>query len=119
MPLPARRETICLDRSYSAAEFERLKVGHIPEEMEDKWFTFFEQPWLYLHRSWTGYCVYQVRFEQIGGGSRVAEVLVSRDPEQYRETDGTRDTLLLGVLLDGYAGRDTKAGWEQYRESLG
>jgi 8-oxo-dGTP diphosphatase len=117
-PLPARREAITLDRTYSANEFERLRAGHIPGRMEDKWFAFFEEPWLYLHRSWTGYCVYQVRFEPAAGGSRVAEALVSRDPEQYRGTDATRDALLLAVLLDRYAGRDTKASWEQYRASL-
>ena len=49
-PLPPAREAIALDRTYTAPEFERLKAGHIPEAMEDKWFVFYEEPWLYLHR---------------------------------------------------------------------
>jgi hypothetical protein len=117
-PLPVAREAIALDRAYSATEFERIKEGDVPEDMDDKWFAFFEEPWLYLHRSWTGFCVYQVRFEPADGGGRVAEALVSRDPKQYRETDGSRATLLLAVLLDGYAGRDTGPGWERYLASL-
>lgn len=86
--------------------------------MEDKWFAFYEEPWLYLHRSWTGFGIYQVRFELTDGGHRVAEILVSRDPRQYTSTDGDADALVLAVLLDGYAGRDTKAAFEQYRASL-
>jgi hypothetical protein len=118
-PLPAAREAIALDRTYQATEFERLKEGHVPQEEEDKWLAFFEEPWLYLHDSWTGFCVYQVRFEPAeGGGAKVSEALVSRDPEQYRERDGTRDALLLAWLLDPYAGCATAAVWEQYMASL-
>ena len=118
MPLPAAREVLALDRTYSAFEFDRLKEGEVPRRMEDKWFVFYEEPWLYLHRSWTGFSVYQVQFEPAAAGARVAEVLVNRDSEQYRGTDGTRDALLLSVLLDRYAGRDTHAGWERYKASL-
>lgn len=116
-PLPAARAAISLDRVYTAAESERICKGNVPQEMEDKWFAFYEEPWLHLHRSWTGFGIYQVRFESVDGGSRVAEVLVSRDPEQHMSTDSTRDALLLAVLLDGYAGRDTEAAWEQYMAS--
>lgn len=107
-PLPAATAALRLDRVYTVIEFERIKQGNIPREMEDKWFAFYEEPWLYLHRSWTGFGVYQVRFEAVDGGSRVAEALVSRDPDQYRSTDATSDAVLLAVLLDGYAGRGTQ-----------
>jgi hypothetical protein len=116
-PLPAARVSITLDRAYAADEFARIKEGDVPQEMEDKWFTFYEEPWLYLHRSWTGFGIYQVRFEQTDGGGRVVEALVSRDPEQYGSTNSTSDALLLALLLDGYAGRDTEAGWKHYLAS--
>jgi hypothetical protein len=82
--------------------------------MEDKWFAFYEDPWLHLHRSWIGFEIYQVRFEPTDGGHRAAEILVSRDPQQYTSTDGDADALFLAVLLDGYAGRDNKAAWEAW-----
>ena len=59
-PLPAARVGITLDRTYAADEFARIKEGDVPQEMEDKWFAFYEEPWLYLHRSWTGFGIYQV-----------------------------------------------------------
>jgi hypothetical protein len=117
-PLPASRTALPFDRSYTAEEFTRIKDGSVPECMEDKWFIFYEEPWLYFHRSWTGYCVYQLRFEPAGDGARVAEVWASRDPEQYRETDDTRDALLLTALLDGRAGRENQKAWDQYMARL-
>jgi hypothetical protein len=32
----------------------RSKAGFVPREMEDKWFVFSEEPWLFVHRSCTG-----------------------------------------------------------------
>ena len=104
-PLPEARQALPFERSYSREEFERLAQGHVPQEMEDKWFVFYEQPWLYLHRSWTGLCIYQVRFEQEHDSARVVEALSNRDPDQYKETDAVRDMDFLSMLLDGYAGR--------------
>ncbi len=115
--LPTARTSISLDRTYTADEFERICEGNIPQEMEDKWFAFYEEPWLYLHRSWSGFCIYQVRFERTGIEVHVAEVLVSREAEQYKSKDGVADSLLLAVLLDGYAGRDTEPAWERYMTS--
>lgn len=106
--LPAQRQAINLESAYAASEFTRLQHGHIPYDMDDKWFAFFEEPWLYLHRSWTGFCVYQVRFKRTRDGVRSVESFVNRDPHQYRETDDTRDLLFLKFLLDGYAGRSTE-----------
>jgi hypothetical protein len=115
--LPAQRQAISLDRNYSADEFERLRDGVVPREMEDKWFSFYEDPWLFLHRSWTGYCIYQVRFELTASGARAVDALVNRDPQQYRGTD-ERDAILLALLLDGYAGRPTEDGWRRYLDGL-
>jgi len=107
IPLPAARQALEIDRRYSPEEFARVSEGRIPREMEDKWFVFYEEPWLYLHRSWTGFCVFQVRFEREPEGVRIAEALANRDPEQYRVTDATRDAQLLSTMIDGYAGRST------------
>jgi 8-oxo-dGTP diphosphatase len=83
--------------------------------MEDHWFMFFEDPWFYVHRSWTGFCIYAVRFDLLGdSGARIAEVQVNRDARQYGSTDDVEDILLLTVLLDDRAGRATEAAWKAY-----
>jgi hypothetical protein len=109
-PLATARAAIACDRTYSAGEMKTLEQGYVPHDMDDKWFAFFEEPWLFLHRSWTGFGIFQVRFED----GRVAEAWVSRDPEQYTSTDDTGDSLLLALVLDGFAGRDTTEAMEKY-----
>ena len=113
LPMPAAWERIDLAASYTAEEFERLAAGEIPESMEDKWFILYEVPWLYLHRSWTGYCIYQVRFEPDAEGMRVAEVRVNRDPAQRREI-GAGDAAMVQILLDQRAGRDVRRQMQEF-----
>ena len=97
-PMGERRATLAFERTYSGDEFVRLRNGVLPREMEDKWFVFYEEPWLYLHRSWTGICIYQVRFEDVRQGAHVVEALSAVD-EKGHHMDGD----LLGRLLDMWA----------------
>jgi len=68
--------------------------------MEDKWFIFFEEPWLYLHRSWSGACIYAARFAPMGGGVTAAEAWVNRKRSEYKGTDNGYDTALLRFLIE-------------------
>ncbi len=99
-PLPQARARIAYARSFEAAELARVARGVVPEEMEDKWFVFYEAPWLWFHRSWTGVAIYGVRLRAEGEGSVVEEAWVNRDPAQYRETDDAHDVALLSFLVE-------------------
>ena len=68
--------------------------------MEDKWFIYFENETLFFHRSWTGYCIYQVRFAQDENGFRAVSVEINRDPEQYLGNDDKHDLWSLNNLID-------------------
>jgi hypothetical protein len=107
-PMPAVSAPISVEKFHAQDEFDRLIAGVIPEAMEDKWFVFYESPWLYLHRSWTGFCVFKVRFESVAGGMAIAEVLVNRDPYQYSETEREHDITMLKTLLDSCISRNTR-----------
>jgi hypothetical protein len=98
--------------SYSAEEYAAIVRGLVPREMEDKWFIYEDRGAVYFHRSWTGACIFRVRFEAAKGRYRVAEVLVSRDPEQYAggqtERDEQYEPRLLRFLIDNLLlGRQT------------
>jgi hypothetical protein len=69
--------------------------------MEQKWFIFFERNRLYVHRSWTGYCIYIAHFKKNPGGYVLSGAEVNRDPKQYDETDDAYDGRLLSWLIDG------------------
>lgn len=95
-PMPEKRETFVLKRSFSALEMEALHRGNIPREMEDKWFWYMEGSTLRAHRSWTGFCIYRIDFKEDNNHI----VTVNRDPEQYKFTSIEEDKMSLNSLLD-------------------
>ena len=98
-PLPRARKKLKVTKRYSAEDFARIAHGLIPEEMEQRWFVFFEKDWLYLHRSWTGICIYKVRLAPKDGQFEIAEVWANRDPEQFTQTDDVEDAQQLLELI--------------------
>ena len=94
--LPEQTAQFVLEHTLSDEELEAIQEGHRPQEMEDKWFMYQEDGNLFLHRSWTGYCIYVVELSQTGKLC----VTVNRDPEQYRETDLEQDRLMVEILIN-------------------
>jgi O-acetyl-ADP-ribose deacetylase (regulator of RNase III) len=100
LPLPEKRARIPFQRDFDGADQRRIAAGLVPEAMEDKWFIYLEDDWLYLHRSWTGVCIYAVRLRPIGPGSAVEEAWANRDTTQYSKADDAYDVAMLGFLVD-------------------
>jgi hypothetical protein len=99
-PLPAERARLKLERFFNAAEWEALRQGVIPEEMEDKWFIYESRGWLSFHRSWTGVCIYRVRLRKTPTGCEIAEVRVNRKTDEYSCVDDAYDAGVLSWLID-------------------
>lgn len=99
-PMPEARARLSYARVFDAPEHERVTRGIVPAQMEDKWFVFYEAPWLWFHRSWTGVAIYAVKLAVSNAGSAVEEAWVNRAPEQYRETDDAHDTAILSFLVE-------------------
>lgn len=73
-PMPAKRFAVNIQRSFTPEEVERLEMGMLPEAMDDHWFGFVEDDWLYFHRSWSGICKYMVSLvREPAGGARIGE----------------------------------------------
>lgn len=86
--------------TYSHAQFEYIRRGLIPDEMEDKWFMFLEGLVLYLHRSWTGQPVYKVEFEPADDGLRVKEAMLADGAPELGGLDYQAE--LLGFLIGAF-----------------
>ena len=98
--LPSKRITIRLDRTFSPLEMKHIRRGFVPGQMEDKWFIYWKDDTLFFHKSWTGTCIYVVRFVSEGDSCRMIESDVNRDPEQYTETSDERDAEMISDLVD-------------------
>jgi hypothetical protein len=76
-----------------------MKIGHIPADMDDKWFIFFEDGWLYFHRSWTGDCIYGLRLDGCPGGVRVIDCWASRAPDRYNSPGVEKEKEMIQRII--------------------
>lgn len=63
-PMPRKVAVLSYTAEFSSEEFKKISRGLIPQMMEEKWFIYLYRKTLHRHRSWTGFCVYQVEFER-------------------------------------------------------
>ena len=100
-PMSALHEQLPFARTFTREEYDVIARGLVPGDMDDRWFIFLENNQLYLHRSWTGTCIYQITFDRTDSDSIVVtEALVNRDPEEYKAADDEFDVALLSFLID-------------------
>ena len=91
--------------AFDSEQFARLRDGLIPQQMEDKWFIYSEEPHLFLHRSWTGAPVYRLRSNSVPGGAEVMDALWSKEladtstPHKAPSIKCLLDFLLSNLLL--------------------
>ncbi len=86
-------------REFSLEELRMIARGFIPQEMEDKWFMYLDNATLYMHRSWTGICIYQVELQEIANGWAVRQVWINCNPVQYIRKDDCYESERLDRLI--------------------
>lgn len=101
-PLPDARARLAIGNAYSAEDYARIGRGFVPHDGDDRWFIYLEDDWLSIHRSWTGQCIYRVRFAPDGEQYRIAEAWANRDPAQFRRTDDAADVGDLERLIEHF-----------------
>ncbi len=100
-PLPKKQITIDLGLlSYKKTSRQKILRGFIPREMEEKWFIYYGQGFLYFHRSWTGYCIYRVFCRDFGDNLSLTHADINRDPSQYTEINDENDGENIKFLID-------------------
>jgi hypothetical protein len=99
--MPEQKSRLPFQRVFTQAEYDRISLGLIPREMENKWFIYLENQILYFHRSWTGFCIYQLHLESSGDTWVVTDTWVNRDNEQFgTETTDDYEMAVLSFLID-------------------
>jgi len=81
--------------TFSDADILRMRQGFVPADMDDRWFIFFEDGWLYFHRSWTGACIFGLRLD----GAGIVEGWVSRDEAWYTSSGLAQDLAMVERLI--------------------
>ena len=69
------------DIPIPAVVMERIRQGHMPGQMEDKWFMYFENNIIHYHRSWSGCNTFNAYCEERKDGYAITKIEV--DMEDY------------------------------------
>ena len=113
LPMPDKNAVIPLNVKIPCDAMRIIKYGHIPEAMEDHWFMYCDDDTIRYYRSWTGICIYEAKYEELGDNFRITSLRVNRDPEQYGGTDIQKDARhFLTLLIKDYGG-DAEGYWEK------
>ncbi|MDH5630790.1 MAG: hypothetical protein OEY96_11625 [Gammaproteobacteria bacterium] len=99
-PMAKEREMLSFDKIYTNLDAEKMMKGFIPEDMDDKWFIYFENRWLYFHRSWTGHCIFKLKLDCSPTGARVMETWVTRNQLHYKSSGSEDELSMLSALID-------------------
>lgn len=99
--MPAQTHALLIAGTYSSQEMQQIALGFIPVDQQDRWFLYFADGWLHVHRSWTGTCIFQLQLTPAeDGGFQTETLIVNRDPAEYRMTDDEYNVALVSYLID-------------------
>lgn len=119
LPLPERHTRLELGWTFDPTMSRRIRKGFLPDVMEQKWFAWFDGVVLHLHRSWTGFCIYQITFEAHHDQLKAVSALANRDPRQHMQTDDREDgQALLNILNAHFAHDDGGSPENGFSEAL-
>ncbi|SFJ54365.1 hypothetical protein [Thermoflavimicrobium dichotomicum] len=98
-PLPQKRAHLPLNIPISKKDFERIQAGFVPKDTDDRWYVHYKDGEIHFHRSWTGFCIFQLHVQPDKQSYCITDGWVNRDPDQYRSNnlDDDRD-LLFGLF---------------------
>lgn len=88
-----------IDLHFTMQQYSTLTRGLIPQQMEDKWFIYFESDWLYFHRSWTGYGIYKAQLLKVQDGYHIKEFYAERNQAKYKNENDKTDIDTFSVLI--------------------
>ncbi|MDC5855721.1 hypothetical protein [Vibrio europaeus] len=103
--MPTNKTELGFNIFFSNADAEKLLCGYKPVDMEDKWFVYSENTWVYFIRSWTGHYIFGIELSDARDGKLVVtSSWVNADTKQYRSQGREQDCRLLSGIIKGKFG---------------
>ncbi|MCG9582534.1 hypothetical protein L1D09_13430 [Vibrio tubiashii] len=105
--VPDQKVDLGFKKVFSNSDASRLLRGYKPTEMEDKWFIYSEDSWVYFVRSWTGYYIFGIELsDNFQGEISVISSWVNGNNEIYRSQGRGRDIDVLNGIINSKFGVD-------------
>ena len=99
-PMPWRRWPLGFAGSFSKEDVTAFRQGFLPRDMDDQWLVRTVGDWVYVHRSWTGSCIYDLQLRATPQGWAVGRSWVNRNRRDYRGSSLDEERDLCRSLID-------------------
>ncbi|MFJ7246564.1 ADP-ribosylglycohydrolase family protein [Kitasatospora sp. NPDC098652] len=97
-PLRLPRPCPVPDLVWTEEQWQAVRSGRIPGDIDGRWEFYTAEGVLHLHRSWTGHEIWRVRVAPVkGGGWRPVSALVEAYPKHYTGEPEVPEGLLRTV----------------------
>ena len=111
LPMSDQHYNVPLNIELPRKAFDLVRMGHIPEAMEDHWFMYCDDSTIRYYRSWTGLCIYIAEYELRNDKCVITELQECCDQKIYKSNDRNRDIKIFLALLTEEYGGDSSALW--------
>jgi len=89
--------------TWTDEQWSRIRLGYEAQDMDERWDAIVEDDVLFLHRSWTGHCVYELTFTRTQAGHRISSGKVESS-DRYNspgpEYDAVLAEMVIGTILN-------------------
>lgn len=103
--------TVPQDFYLSASRMDTVRLGHIPDAMEDHWFMYCDDRAIRYYRSWTGICFVEALYEKSDDEYRITELRINDNPKEHRLVDVDAAVALFYALLISEYGGNSGPYW--------
>ena len=120
-PMPEKKGLLRMGLNIEDADMEIIRMGHIPEVMEDHWLMYCTEDTIRFHRSWSGECIYEAHYVKATEGKQgyvIDTVAVNLDCPDMPPFGPRAAGDLFMMLLAAEMGYGWYQFWEQFVESL-
>lgn len=103
--IPSQSSVIKSCYVFTDEQMQSIRQGFLPQCMNDKWFVYAaSETKVFMHRSWTGHCIYELDFLQRDGEWCLDTITVNNNPAEYKKPDDVQVEfdvidLIRGLLL--------------------
>lgn len=113
-PMPARHTSVKLAIKILNEDMDNIEMGHIPDDMGDKWFMYCEDGHIRWYRSWSGFNIFDAEYERSGECALISRLTINRSSEEYDSRDKEADVYLFLTLMAREIGADAEVYWKNY-----
>ena len=112
-PMPDKNVKVPMELRLTDNQMRDILYGHIPAAMEDRWFMYCGDNKIRYFRSWSGICIYEADFAEVGNGYEITALTVNQDPAEYKENPEKAKALFCALLMQECGG-DAEPYWNEY-----